>query len=49
MKVTKVWGDYFRREFKDTNYTLWYWILLSIIVDVAAFAFFDIAFKKEDF
>lgn len=49
IKVTKVWGDYFRGEFKDTNYTLWYWILLSIIVDIAAFAFFDIAFKKEDF
>ena len=36
-------------KFKKTDYTLWYWILLSIIVDIAAFAFFDIAFKKEDF
>lgn len=49
IKVTKVWGDYFRGEFKDTDYTLWYWILLSVIVDIAAFAFFDMAFKKEDF
>ena len=49
MKVTKVWEDYFTGKFKDTNYTLWYWILLSIIVDIAAFAFFDIAFKKEEF
>lgn len=48
VKVTKVWGDYFKRRFKHTDYTLWYWILLSIIVDIAAFAFFDIAFKKED-
>jgi hypothetical protein len=48
VKVTKVWGDYFSGKFKKTDYTLWYWILLSIIVDIAAFAFFDIAFKKED-
>ncbi len=49
IKVTKVWEDYLKREFKDTDYTLWYWILISIIVDIAAFAFFDIAFKKENF
>lgn len=48
VKVTKVWGDYMRGKFKNTDYTLWYWILLSIIVDIAAFAFFDIAFKKEE-
>ena len=48
VKVTKVWGDYFKGKFRDTDYTLWYWILLSIIVDLAAFAFFDIAFKKEE-
>ena len=48
IKVTKVWGDYFTGKFKATDYTLWYWILLSIIIDIAAFAFFDIAFKKED-
>lgn len=47
VKVTKVWGDYFTGRFKNTDYTLWYWILLSIIVDLAAFCFFDIAFKKE--
>ena len=49
IKVTKVWGDYLTGEFKDTDYTLWYWILLSVIVDIAAFAFFDIAFKRDDF
>ncbi len=48
VKVTKVWGDYFKGRFRNTDYTLWYWILLSIIVDIAAFAFFDIAFKSED-
>ena len=49
IKVTKVWGDYLTGEFKDTDYTLWYWILLSVIVDIAAFAFFDIAFKRDEF
>lgn len=49
LKVTKVWGDYFKGEFKDTDYTFWYWILLSVIIDIAAFAFFDIAFKRDDF
>ena len=48
VKVTKVWGDYLRGRFKKTDYTLWYWILLSVIVDIAAFAFFSIAFKKEE-
>ena len=49
VKATKVWGDYFSGRFKNTDYTLWYWILLSVIVDIAAFAFFSIAFKKEDY
>ncbi len=49
IKVTKVWGDYLKGQFKDEDYSLWYWILLSIIVDIAAFVFFDIAFKKEEF
>ena len=48
VKVTKVWGDYFKGKFKNTDYTLWYWILLAVIVDIAAFAFFSIAFKKEE-
>lgn len=49
IKVTKVWEDYFNHKFKNTDYTLWYWILLSIIVDLAAFAFFDIATRKDEF
>lgn len=48
VKVTKVWGDYFKGRFSNTDFTLWYWILLAVIVDIAAFAFFSIAFKKED-
>mgnify|MGYP006872988158 CR=1 FL=1 len=48
-KVTKVWGDYLKGKFSNTNYTLWYWILLAVIVDIAAFAFYGIAFKKDDY
>lgn len=40
VKVTKVWSDYFSGRFSHTDYTLWYWILLSIIIDIAAFVFF---------
>ena len=28
--------------------SFWYYVILSILVDVAAFIFFDIAFKKQD-
>lgn len=45
--VTKVWGDYLGGEFSDKNYGLIYWILLSVLVDIAAFVFFSIAFKKS--
>lgn len=47
--ITKVWGDYLKGEFKDKNYGLIYWIMLSIIVDLAAFLFFNIAFKTEEY
>ncbi|MDE6140466.1 MAG: hypothetical protein K2F95_05910 [Alistipes sp.] len=45
--VTKVWGDYLGGKFSDKNYGLIYWILLSVLVDIAAFVFFSIAFKKD--
>lgn len=44
--VTKVWSDYLGGKFSDKNYGLIYWILLSVLVDIAAFVFFPIAFKK---
>lgn len=46
--IFKVWQDYLSGEFKDKNYGLIYWILLSIIVDLAAFLFFNLAFKNEE-
>lgn len=40
VKVTKVWGDYFKGKFKNTDYTLWYWILLSIIIEMISLFIF---------
>ncbi|MCQ2318841.1 MAG: hypothetical protein MJZ90_08000 [Bacteroidales bacterium] len=44
--VFNVWKDIF--EGKYNGHGLWYWIVLSILVDIAAFVFFDIAFAKSD-
>lgn len=46
--VVEVWSDFFGGAFKDKNYGLGYWILLSIIIDIAAFAFFTLALREED-
>lgn len=44
--IFEVWGDYLSGKFGGHGF-LW-WILLAILVDVAAFIFFDIAFKKSN-
>ncbi len=48
VNVIEVWGDLFKGEFKDKNYGLVYWILLSLVIDLAAFCFFNVAFKSEE-
>lgn len=42
--------DVFFVDFLQGKYpaSFWYYVILSILVDVAAFIFFDIAFKKDD-
>lgn len=40
--VVEVWSDFLDGKFKDRDYGLVYWILLSIIIDLAAFAFFKL-------
>ncbi len=42
VNVIEVWGDLFKGEFKDKNYGLVYWILLSLVIDLAAFCFFNV-------
>lgn len=44
MSVFDVWKDTFKGLYKGHGFI--YWILLSILVDIAAFIFFDLAFKK---
>lgn len=46
MSVFDVWKDTFKGAYKGHGFI--FWILISILVDVAAFIFFDLAFKKED-
>jgi len=45
LSVVDVWIDFFNGKYPAS---FAFWILLSILVDVAAFIFFDIAFKKQD-
>lgn len=46
MSVYDVWMDIFKGQYKKHGFI--FWILISILVDIAAFIFFDLAFKKED-
>ena len=44
LSVIDVWLDFFAGKY---SISFFFYILLSILVDVAAFIFFDFAFKKE--
>jgi len=46
LSVYDVWVDFIQG--KQGGLAFFFWILISILVDVAAFIFFDIAFKKRD-
>ena len=45
--VTKVWGDFIRGEFDGHGF--FYKILIALLIDIAAFIFFYIATKKEQY
>lgn len=45
LSVVDVWIDFLKGKYPAS---FAFWILLSILVDVAAFIFFDIAFKKQE-
>lgn len=47
LSVYDVWVDFLKGEQGGLAFV--FWIIISILVDVAAFIFFDIAFKKRDF
>ena len=46
ISVFDVWKDFLNGEYKGHGFL--FWIIISILVDIAAFIFFDIAFKKRD-
>lgn len=45
LSVVDVWKDFIGGKYK--GYGLIYWVIVSILVDIAAFIFFDLAFKKS--
>lgn len=45
--VIKVWGEFLKGAYAGKGFI--YWILISILVDLGAFIFFDLAFKREEF
>lgn len=46
ISVFDVWEDFLKGEYAGHGF--FFWVLISILVDVAAFIFFDIAFKKRE-
>lgn len=46
ISVFDVWEDFISGEYEGHGF--FFWVLISILVDVAAFIFFDIAFKKRE-
>lgn len=42
--VFSIWQDYFKGQYKGMGF--FYWILVAILVDIAGFIFFSIAFKN---
>lgn len=46
ISVFDTWKDFINGEFEGHGFL--FWIVISILVDVAAFIFFDIAFRKRE-
>ena len=46
ISVFDVWEDFLKGEYAGHGF--FFWVLISILVDVAAFIFFNIAFKKRE-
>ena len=46
ISVIDVWTDFFQGRYTGRGFI--FWIIISILVDVAAFTFFDLAFRKTE-
>lgn len=44
--VFKMWGDFFTGRMSDLDFDMMYWIIISVIIDIAGLVFFAIAFRK---
>ncbi len=44
--VFKVWEDFIKGEYAGHGFL--FWVIISILVDLGAFIFFDLAFKQEN-
>lgn len=44
--VFKVWGDFLTHKLQNLDFDMLYWIIISIIIDIAGLAFFGIAFRR---
>lgn len=47
VSVFDVWKDFLHKEY--SGYGFVFWIIISILVDIAAFIFFDLAFRKTEY
>lgn len=45
--VKEVWMDFFAGKYVGRGFI--FWIIISALVDIAGFIFFDLAFKREEF
>lgn len=46
ISVFDVWKDFLNGVYSGQGFT--FWVIISILVDIAAFIFFDLAFRKRD-
>ena len=46
--VFKVWGDFLSHRMQNLDFDMLYWIIISIIIDIAGLAFFGIAFRRKN-
>lgn len=47
LSVIDTWMDFIKGKYAGRGFI--FWIIISILVDIAAFVFFDIAFKKTEY
>ncbi len=47
ISVFDVWKDFLHGEY--SGQVFFFWVIISILVDIAAFIFFDMAFKKREY